>query len=119
MTQRASLITISAFSRPFQNPPLRYPFPYSCFVQDSSGFQVGFCCLCRHNAGCGLLSKVLGENWRKKSEHPHVMLCNFMEKEKTFGKLTELCQIKKQISPKKKIAPEPTPDVISMYLFFK
>lgn len=67
MAQCASLITISTFARPTQNPWPRFSLPYSSFVQDAAGFQVDFCCLCRHNGGCGLLNNaVLRGHGRKK-----------------------------------------------------
>lgn len=109
MTRCASLITISTFAGPIQNPwPRFFSFPPLFFY--ASGFQVGFCSLCRHNADCRLRNNtVFREHGKKKTARSnlHIILCegtpvncvskqvwlSTLMEEKTFREFTELCQI--------------------------
>lgn len=49
-------------------PPAKiFPSPHFFLHKYASGFQVGFCSLCRHNAGCGLRNNtVFGQHGEKK-----------------------------------------------------
>lgn len=131
MTQCASLITISTFARPTQNPWPRFSFPYSSFVQDASGFQVGFCCLCRHTGSCGLRNNAVLREGEKKVEiliscyARGLLLPLLLSKtdvklnggRKNIWKSQSSTKVNKHNGHRKKTFNEPTPNVIELNLF--
>lgn len=135
MTQCASLITISTFAGSTQNPWPRFFLPPTFFLHKyASGFQVGFCSLCRHNADCGLRNNTVFREHGKKTARSnlHIILCKgtpvncvFKQvwlstgwKKKHLESSQSSDKLHKQHGPRKKICHEPTPVVIEVvYLF--